>query len=73
MKNQLLYHVCYDQEQAKEGTEIKILTPNRILTRLLVLPSKIKVGNNLYELEAKPKIVYFINIKNYENTIQQFD
>ena len=53
MKNQLIYHASYDQREVKEGTEIKILTPNRLLTRLPVLLSKIKVGNNSYKLKSK--------------------
>ena len=53
MKNQLIYHASCDQREVKEGTEIKILTPNRLLTRLPVLLSKIKVGNNSYKLKSK--------------------
>ena len=41
-----------DEEEAKEGTEIKILTPNELITRLWVLLAQIKSGNNLWKLKT---------------------
>ena len=35
-----------DQEEVKEGKGLKILTPNKLLTRLPVLLAQIKAGNN---------------------------
>ena len=35
-----------DEEELKEGKGLKNLTPNKLLTRILVLLSQIKVGNN---------------------------
>ena len=40
-----------DEEKAKEGTKIKILTSNKLLTRHPVLLAPIETGNNSY----KPK------------------
>ena len=33
-------------EEAKEEKELKILTPNKLLTRLQILLAQIKAGNN---------------------------
>ena len=38
-------------EEVKEGEGLKILTPNKLLTRLPVLVAQIKVGNYLYKLK----------------------
>ena len=34
-----------DEEELKEGTGLKNLTPNKLLTRIPVLLSQIKAGN----------------------------
>ena len=40
----------YDEE-VKEGKGLKILTPNKLLTRLPILVAQIKAGNNSYKLK----------------------
>ena len=45
-----------DEEKVKEGKWLKILTPNKLLTRLTVLLAQIKAQNNSYKL--KRKILY---------------
>ena len=42
-----------DEEEVKEGKGLKLLTPNKLLTRLPVLLALIKAGNNSYELKNK--------------------
>ena len=37
-----------DEEEVKEETGLKILTPNKLLTRLPILLAQIKAGNNSY-------------------------
>ena len=37
-------------EEVKEGKGLKILTPYKLLTRLLILLAQIKAGNNSYKL-----------------------
>ena len=37
------------EEEVKEGKGLKILTPNKLLTRLPVLSVQIKAGNNLHK------------------------
>ena len=39
------------EEEVKEGKGLKILTPNKLLTRLPVLSVQIKAGNNLHRDE----------------------
>ena len=34
------------EEEVKEGTRLKILTPNKLLSRLPILLAQIKAGNN---------------------------
>ena len=40
-----------DEEQVKEWKGLKILTPNKLLTRLPILLAQIKAGNNSYKLK----------------------
>ena len=48
-----------DEEEVIEGLGLKTLTPNKLLTRLPVLLTQIKVGNNSHKLKNKiRKIVY---------------
>ena len=42
-----------DEEEVKEGKGLKILTPNKLLTRLPILLAQIKAGNNSYKLKNK--------------------
>ena len=50
-----------DEEELKEGTRIKILTPNRLLTRLSLLVAQIEAENNSCKLKTKiGQIVYLL-------------
>ena len=40
-----------DEEEVKEGKGLKILLPNKLLTRLPLLLTQIKAGNNSYKLK----------------------
>ena len=42
-----------DEEEVREGKVIKILTPNKLLTRLSILLEQIKAGDNSYKLKMK--------------------
>ena len=51
-----------DEEEVKEGTRIKILTPKKLLTRLPVLIPQIKAENNSCKLQNEIRqCIYFIN------------
>ena len=51
-----------NEEEVKEkGKGLKMLTPNKVLTRLSVLLAQIKAGNNSYKLRNEiRKILYFL-------------
>ena len=42
-----------DEEEVKELKGLKILTPNKLLTRLPVLLAQIKTGDNSYKLKKQ--------------------
>ena len=50
-----------DGEEVKEIKRLKILTPNKLLTRLPILLAQIEVGNNSYKLKDEVRqILYFL-------------
>ena len=42
-----------DEEEVKKGKGLKIVTPNKLLTRLPILLAQIKAGNNSYKLKSE--------------------
>ena len=67
-----------DEEEVKEGKELKNLTPNKLLTRLPILLAQIKAGNNSYKLNNKIRqiLLYLLYQRNkitkkvYNNVIK---
>ena len=67
-----------DEEEVKEGKELKNLTQNKLLTRLPILLAQIKAGNNSYKLknEIRQILLYLLYQRNkitkkvYNNVIQ---
>ena len=49
-----------DEEGVKEGKGLKILTPNRFLTRLPVLLAQIRAGNNSNKLKNEIRQVLYL-------------
>ena len=50
-----------DEEEVKEGKELKILTPNKLLTRLPTLLAQVKAGDNSGKLKNDVRqIVYLL-------------
>ena len=50
-----------EEEVKEKGKGLKMLTPNKVLTRLPVLLAQIKAGNNSYKLRNEiRKILYFL-------------
>ena len=49
-----------NEEELKEGKGLKILTPNKLLTRLQILLAQIKAGNNSYKLNSYNSNKYYI-------------
>ena len=46
-------------EEVKEGKGLKVLTRNKLLTRLLILLAQIKTGNNSYKLQNEMRQILF--------------
>ena len=49
-----------DEEEGKEGKVLKILTPNKVLTRLPILLAQIKSGNNSYKLKNEIRNILYL-------------
>ena len=54
-----------DEEEIKEEKRLKILTTNKLLTRLPILLAIIKAGNNSYKLKNKVRqILHLLHLDN---------
>ena len=49
-----------DKEEVKEGKWLKILTPNKLLTKLPILLVQRKAGNNSYKLKHKIRQILYL-------------
>ena len=49
-----------DEEEVKEKNALKILTPNKLLTRLPILLAQIKAGNNSYKLKNEIRQILYL-------------
>ena len=47
-------------KKVKEGKELKILTPNKLLGILPILLAQIKAGNNLYKLKNEIREINYL-------------
>ena len=47
-------------EEVKEGKGLKILTPNKLLTKLPIL-AKVKAGSNSYKLKNETNTISFVS------------
>lgn len=56
-----------DEEEVKEGTVLKIWTPNKLLTRFPVLLVQINSGNNLYKLKMEIRQILYLCITKIES------
>ena len=53
-----------NEEEQKEGKRLKILTSNKLLTRLSIMLAQIKARNNSYKLKKIIKILYLLHQHN---------
>ena len=62
----MTYHHLKVTEKVKEEKVLKILTPNKLLTRRLVLIAQIKAVDNSYKIKIKKirKILYALYLQN---------
>ena len=49
-----------DEEEVKEGKRSKLLTPNKLLTRLPILLAQIKAGNNSFKLKNEIREILYL-------------
>ena len=49
-----------DEEEVREGKRIKILTPNKLLTRLPILLAQIKTGKNSYKFKYEIRQILYL-------------
>ena len=57
-----------DEEEVKEGKGLKILTPNKLLTRLSILLAKLEAGNNSYKLKSEIRQILYLLYQHYKIT-----
>ena len=65
-----------DEEEVKEGTGLKILTPNKLLTRLLISFAQIKAGINSQKLKNEIRQILYLfyqHNKITKKSLQQFN
>ena len=55
-------------EERKEGEGLKILTPNNLLIRLLILLGQIKAANNSYKLKHEIGQILYLSYQHYKIT-----
>ena len=46
--------------EIKEGTKLKMLTPNKLLTRFPILLAQITAGNNSYKLKNEIRQIFYV-------------
>ena len=57
-----------DEEEVKEKNALKILTPNKLLTRLPILLAQIKAGNNSYKLKNEIRQILYLLYQDNKTT-----
>ena len=54
--------------EIKEGTKLKMLTPNKLLTRFPILLAQITAGNNSYKLKNEIRQIFYVLYKHNKIT-----
>ena len=49
-----------DEEEVKEGKELEILTPNKLLNKLPILLAEIKAGKKSYKLKNEIRQILYL-------------
>ena len=60
-----------DEEEVKEGNRLKMLTPNKLLTRLPILLAQIKAGNNSYRLKNEIRQILYL-LSEHNKSLKEF-
>ena len=64
-----------DEEKVKKGKALKILTPNKLLTRLPILLAQIKAENNSYDLKNEIRQILYLLYQrnNHQKNLKQLN
>ena len=57
-----------DEEEVKEGKGLKLLTPNKLLTRLTILLAQKKAGNSSVKLKNEVRQILYLLYQHNEIT-----
>ena len=57
-----------DEKEVRERKWTKILTPNKLLTRLPALLAQIKAGNSLYKLKKEIRQIMYLHYQQNKTT-----
>ena len=49
-----------DEEEVREGNGIKLLTPNKLLTKLSIVLAQVKAGNTSYNLKTEIRQILYL-------------
>ena len=61
LMNLLIFQACHQgDEEVKEEKRLKIMTLNKLLSRLPLFLAQIKAGNNSYKLKNKIKQILYV-------------
>ena len=60
-----------DEEEVEEGKGLKILTPNKLLTRLPIFLKQIKAGTNSYKLKNEIRQILYL-LPQHNKTAKKF-
>ena len=60
-------------EEVQKGKRFKILTPNKLLTRLSILLAKMKAGNNSYKLKNEIRQILYLLYQHNKITKKVYD
>ena len=56
---EIIEHVLYFNQQNQAGRDLKILTPNQMLSRLSISLAQLKVGNNSEKLKNEIRQILY--------------
>ena len=68
----IVEHILYFNQLDQSGQELKILTPNQMLTRLPIFLAQLKAGNNSEKLENKVRQLLYSLFRSNKPTKQLY-
>ena len=68
----IVERILYFNQLDQSGQELKILTPNQMLTRLPIFLAQLKAGNNSEKLENKVRQLFYSLFRSKKPTKQLY-